>query len=98
MAVNTYDLGDLIRCSGVFTNAAGTAIDPDAVLFQFRTPQGDITSYTYLTDAELVRDSLGNFHVDIDATESGTWWSRFYATGNGQSADELSFIVSDSRF
>jgi uncharacterized protein YfaS (alpha-2-macroglobulin family) len=98
MAVNTYDLGDLVRCSGAFTNASDAAVDPDTVLFQFRTPSGDITTYTYGVDAELVRDSLGNYHVDVDANEVGEWWVRFYSTGSGQAADELSFEVSESRF
>lgn len=98
MSVNTYQLGDLVRCSGPFTNAAGTAIDPTAVLFEVKDPAGTLTTYTYGTDAELVRDSAGNYHVDVDANLPGTWYYRFYSTGTGQAADEASFIVETSQF
>lgn len=95
---NTYDKGDLVRVAAVFTNTAGTAIDPTAVLFQFRGPGVDTTDYTYGTDTELVKDSTGNYHVDINANASGKWYYRFYATGTGQSADEDYFAVARSKF
>lgn len=98
MAVNSYDLGDLVRCSGAFTDANSAAVDPDTVKFAFRTPSGSITIYTYVTDAQLVKDSTGNYHVDVDANEVGSWWTRFYSTGNGQASAELEFKVRSSRF
>jgi hypothetical protein len=95
--LNTYDTGDLVRCSGEFTNSAGTAIDPTAVLFKFRNPASTITTYTYGIDAEVVKTATGNYYVDIDAATSGTYYYRFYATGTGQSAEEHRFIVRASR-
>ncbi len=79
--MNTYDKGDLVRCAGVFTDSAGAAVDPDVVKFSFKTPDGTVTTYTYLTDAELARDSAGHYHVDVDAAADGTWWFRFLSTG-----------------
>jgi hypothetical protein len=97
--MNTYDVGDLVRCSGAFTNASGVAQDPSVVRFQVRTPGGAITSYTYGTDAALVReDSTGNYHVDVSASEVGTWYYRWYSTGTGQAAGEEGFIVGESEF
>jgi len=90
--------GELVRVSGAFTNAVGAAADPTAVLFKYMDPEGTVIPLTYGVDAALVRDSLGNFHVDINASQSGTWKWRFYATGTGQTAEEGSFTVSESDF
>lgn len=96
--INCYDKGDLIRCSGAFTDAAEDAQDPTVVIFKFTNPSGNTTTYTYDTDAELVKDSVGNYHVDVDADESGRWYTRWEATGTGQAADEELFFVVASRF
>jgi hypothetical protein len=93
-----YDLGDLVRVSAAWTNAAGTAIDPTAVFAKYKDPSGSTTTLTYGTDLALVKDSTGNYHVDIDANEAGTWRYRFYSTGTGQGAEEGNFYVSAGSF
>lgn len=98
VTVNSYDLGDLVRVTAAFTNTAGTAIDPAAVFFQAKDPNGTLTEYTYGTDVELVRDSLGNYHADVAAAAAGTWHYRFYSTGSGQAAETGSFTVERSEF
>jgi len=95
---NGYQIGDLVRIAGIFTNAAGTAVDPTAVLAKYKTPAGVITTLTYGVDVALVRDSVGNYHVDINAASEGRWRYRFYSTGTGQAANEEDFIVSGSSF
>ena len=87
-----------MRCSAVFTNSSGTAIDPTAVLFKVTNPAGTPTTYTYGEDDELVKDSVGNYHVDVDANAAGVWRYRFYSTGTGQAAEEGMFIVEESAF
>ena len=96
--MNNYDRGDLIRCSGVFTDAAGSAQDPDVVIFKFTDPSGTTTTYTYNAEAELVKDSVGNYHVDVNADATGLWRTRWEATGTGQAADESAFRVAESQF
>lgn len=99
--INTYDLGDVVRCSTArlpFTNTAGNAIDPAAVFFQVKNPSGEVTLYEYGTDAEVVKTAVGVYHVDVDADQSGTWHYRFHSTGSGQAAAEGSFVVSPSKF
>jgi hypothetical protein len=93
-----YDLGDLVRISAAWTNTAGAATDPTAVFVQVKDPAGETTLYTYGTDAALVKDSTGNYHVDVDANLPGTWRYRFYSTGTGQGAEEARFSVGSSRF
>ena len=96
--MNQYSKGDLVRCSASFADSAGTATNPSAVIFQVRNPAGTTTSYTYGTDAEVVRPSTGSYYVDVNANLVGTWHYRFYSTGTGQAADEASFRVKDSYF
>lgn len=96
MPINRYDLGDLVRTTAVFTNIAGTAIDPDVLVFKVKMPNGVTTEYTYLEDYQIVRDSLGNFHLDISAIQAGYWHYRWEATGVGQSAYEGQFVVEAS--
>lgn len=96
--MNSYHVGDKVRCTGTFETAAGTDTDPSAVLFKVETPSGTQTTYTYGTDAELVKSATGIYYVDVNCTEAGTWHYRFYSTGTGQAASEESFKVKDSFF
>lgn len=94
----TFDVGDLVRCTGTFREVNNALIDPDEVFFKFRNPNGLVTTYTYGTDTQLKRDSVGLFHVDLNASIAGTWYYRFYSTGAAQAADEESFEVAPSVF
>jgi hypothetical protein len=96
MTINLYDVGDLVRVSGAFKDAAGTALDPTTVSFEFRDPAGAITRYVYPADSQLVRDAVGTYHVDVDANRAGTWRWRWEATGTGQAAEEGAFVVRES--
>ncbi len=98
VTVNSYDKGDLVRCTGAFTTTAGAAMDPAAVFFKFRDPNGVVVTYTYGVDGSLVKDSTGNYHADIDAAIAGEWIYKFYSTGNGQAAETGSFTVERDGF
>lgn len=93
----TYDLGDEIRVSAEFLDSDGDAFDPTTVLFAVRKPGGKLVQYTYGVHGELVKDSTGNYHVDVDGDLAGTWFYRFYATGTGKSAQDGQFIVKASK-
>lgn len=96
-AVNTYDVGDLVRLSATFTDAAGQYCDPTVVCFSVLPPSQSIgTTYTYGTDPEVVKDSQGHYHMDINITDWGIWHYRAYATGTGQGAEHWKFVVSPS--
>lgn len=98
MTEKNYDLGDLVRCTGNFKNTAGADINPTTITCQIKKPDSTITSYTYGTDAELIRDSTGNYHLDVNANAVGRWYYRFSSTGTGQAAAEGSFRVLSSKF
>ena len=95
--MNTYPLGAVVRANCAFTTNSA-ADDPTTVQAKIRTPSGTITAYIYGTDAQLIRDSIGNYHVDISATAAGVWSYRFIGTGTGQAANETEFYVQASDF
>ena len=94
----TYDVGDLVRVTGTFTNAAGAAVDPTVVTFTFRTPAGVATTYTYGVDAQLVKSATGVYYVDINVTAPQYWYCRFVSTGSGQAAGPHVFWVRPNDF
>jgi uncharacterized protein YfaS (alpha-2-macroglobulin family) len=89
----SYDKGQLVRVSAEYRNEAGTLVDPTTPKFDFKNPAGTITTYTHPTNAQLVKDATGTYHVDLDANATGTWYYRFYGQGTNQAADEGSFEV-----
>jgi hypothetical protein len=96
---NTYDIGDTVRCAYAFTDEDGTAVDPDVVIFRYKTASVAETSYTYGTDAEVVRDSAGNYHVDLTPDTAGIWYYRWEGDAGAASvADETFFTVRESQF
>lgn len=94
----TFDKGDLVPIIWTFTNADGDEIDPDDVYFRWTTPAGVTHEYHYDEDVELVRDSQGNYHVELDADEGGDWHYECASTGAGQAAAVLLFVVKPSAF
>jgi hypothetical protein len=82
-----YALGTLVTVAAFFRDTSNELIDPAVVNFRFRDPTQQETTYVYGVNAELVKDAVGKYHVDIDAIY-GRWQYRFYSTGNGQAADE----------
>ena len=97
MSLGTFDLGDSVRVSGEF-RASNVLVDPTVVNFKFTNPAGTTTTYVYLTDAQLVKDAAGQYHVDINANARGRWAVRYYSTGTYQGADEQYFDIEQGTF
>lgn len=95
---NNYDLGELVRCTGTFTDIDGNAQDPESVFAEILDPSGNEDEYEYGVDAELVKSATGVYYVDVDADEVGWWSYRVYSTGSGQAAAESKFLVVESDF
>jgi len=89
-----YEIGDLARVSAVFTDGeSGDAIDPAVVKLAYKPEGGELTTLTYGVDEEIVKDSTGHYHADLDIVSPGVWRYRWYSTGAGQAAEEGSFSV-----
>ncbi len=92
-----YDIGDLVRLSATFTNTAGVVTDPTATTCAIKVPSGTVTTYTYLVDVDLVRDSAGAFHLDYSPVAEGIHTYRFVGTGACQTAEEKPFYIRPLR-
>lgn len=75
-------------------------VDPDTVSAKTKDPAGNVEQYDYLGSptGELVRDAVGEYHVDITPATAGQWYYRFESTGNGAAANEDRFKVAESAF
>lgn len=98
MAINAFVRGQQVRVAAAITNAAGAAVDPTGLTFKVRAPAGTLTTKVYGTDAEVVKDSTGNYHLDVDADAEGTWHYRWEGTGTNKGAGEGEFRVLDGVF
>jgi len=96
---HSYDIGDQVVCTAVFTNATtGAAIDPTAVFFRIKTPSGTITTGQYGGDPEIDNPSVGTYTRPNTVTERGIWYYRWYSTGTGMAAGEGRFDAKNSEF
>ncbi|MDL1909699.1 hypothetical protein FBQ81_03245 [Chloroflexi bacterium CFX6] len=92
MTISLYKRGQKVRCSVEF-RVDGILTDPTTVSAKVKSPSGTVTTYVYLTDAALVRDSAGAFHLDVVALLSGQWHFRFEGTGTCTAVEESVFNV-----
>ena len=92
--MNSYYNGTEIRLTAAFTNN-GVAIDPTTVTFRVKDPTGVIVAYT---SPAVVKDSVGNYHLDIAVGISGFWYYRAEGTGAATVAGEAKLSVKTSQF
>lgn len=95
---NTYNKGTLLRCAGAWTDTAGTALDPTAVIFQYQTPEGKDTSLVYGSDGAVGRSTTGGYYCNLSLDTAGAYYYSFYSTGTGQAADQEKVIVTETQF
>ncbi len=93
-ATVTYPIGAVVQVATLFATD-GVAVDPMGVSFTYLpVASGTPVTLVYGSDAALVKDSTGNYHVNLDTTSySGSWKWRFFSTGTGQSSAQGSFYV-----
>lgn len=92
--------GDAVRLSVAFTNSAGTATDPTTITLKVRPKGGAEEVFVHGTDAELVKDSTGNYHLDYTvpaiAPDRGlTFYYQWIGTGAVAVVEPGTFSVSD---
>jgi hypothetical protein len=79
--VKSFTSGDTVRFSITFA-IAGVGTDPStSIAFRIRNPNKVVTSYVYITDAEVVRDDAGDYHVDLALSLPGEYWYRWEGVG-----------------
>jgi uncharacterized protein YfaS (alpha-2-macroglobulin family) len=96
--MNTYDKGDRVKLSVVFSDAdTGDPVDPTTVTAKVKDPVGTVSNYI-VAGGQIVHDGLGNFSLEIDPNVQGTWCYRFEGTGTNKGAEESTFSVRPSEF
>lgn len=85
---NGYVLGNLSQVSVAFTDDANVPADPTTVICIIVEPDGTKTTYTYGTGDEVVRDGVGEYHLDLLIDAAGSWPYRWAGTGAVIAADE----------
>ncbi|MCA1570828.1 MAG: hypothetical protein LC798_11025 [Chloroflexi bacterium] len=92
--------GDVVRLLTEFFDADGEAADPTTVTLRIRPQGGTEEVWVYGTDNELIKDEVGNYHLDYPvpaiAPHRGLRF-RFQWEGTGavQVVEPGSFSVAD---
>lgn len=90
--------GSVQRLTINLQSTAGVDTDPTALTFKLMDPMGTETTYTYGTDAQIVKTSTGDYYVDVVPDRGGRWFYRWVSTGSAAGAQEGNFIVQASPF
>jgi hypothetical protein len=93
-----YNIGDIIRVSTEFKDPADVLVDPGEVRVKVRDPKRIITTYTYPTDTQIVKDAVGKYHFDLAALKTGTYCVRWEGRISNIGAEEIDIEVDDSCF
>jgi hypothetical protein len=93
---STYDKGDLLRLTGTFTNASGTATDPTTITLKIKAPGTALATYTYAL-SQVTKSSTGVYYKDISLATVGRWFYRWEGTGTVEAAVEGWFEVREAR-
>lgn len=95
--MNSYDEGDSVKVEADYKDPT-TLHDPTAVFLDVDYPDGTGVTYQHGVDPEIVKDAVGEYHAILDtAGKPGRWLYRWYATGTGQAADQVPFMVNAKR-
>lgn len=95
---NTHDIGDIVQVKAIFRNQAGDLTDPTTIRLKIRRPDKTTSTYTYLTDPEVQRESLGVFISNLDIDQAGVWVYRWEGEGPVKAAEEHAFDIRRSKF
>lgn len=94
--------GNQIRVERTFKRGLAGADgvgDPSTVTYKYRKPGSTtVTSLVYGTDAEVVRDSTGVYHVDLELDTAGIWTDWWVTTGQPDTVSEETFSVRRARY
>ena len=93
----TYDINDVVRMTGTFTDSGAALLDPTKVTVVYETPDGTATALVYGVDASVKKASSGVFYLDHLTTALGQYEYRFTSTGTGAASGETYFSVRGRR-
>ena len=88
-----YEQDSLLRFRATFKDNDGALTDPTTITLRHTEPGLAAVNYVYGTDVEVVRESLGIFHVDYLADAVGEHKWRWLGTGAVQISIKGGFII-----
>jgi len=99
-----YELGQSVRLTASFANAAGVAADPSTITFKYGVrlvnppPDPTAISAVFGVDIAVVKDSVGRYHYDVVPSLPGNYTSAVVGTGTIAAVAVGSFRVKPSPF
>lgn len=74
MAKNQFSKGATVRVRVTFEDPdTGAVVDPSTVSITVRAPSTTVTTYTYGTDAEVIKEATGKYLYRLNLSEEGTY-------------------------
>lgn len=95
--MTAYVSGSTVRMYGVFS-VTGVLTDPSVVTGKVKPPGATTLNFPYGSSAQLVRDGIGLYHLDMVVTATGLWRYRWEGSGSASIAGEGTFDVSNTVF
>lgn len=93
--VTSVSVGSTPAFNYTFVDANNNPADPTTLKFHITSPgNGTDVTYTYGTDAELTKVSVGVYKVYYTVNETGTWNYSFLPSGNGTSPTDGTLTVT----
>jgi hypothetical protein len=92
--MNQYTEGTLLRLTAQITTVTGVLTDATTITARVQQPDGVILDIS----AEVIHDSIGNYHVDYLTEQVGLHQYMFHAEGNAQVSQVNKFIVYQGLF
>lgn len=87
------DVGDVVHVPVSLRqiNLLGVKIgvDPATLIYYVKMPSNEIDTYTFGVDPEVVKDAVGDFHLDFIALMSGDHYVKCITTGNAKATGEI---------
>lgn len=78
-----YDIGDTARCTAKVKDANGVLRDPATLTFKLTKPSGDVVSFSWPENAEIVKVATGDFYIDVPIDESGASYRYVWTSAGG---------------
>lgn len=92
--VTSLTVGTRAKATTAFTSLAGGVLtDPTNVRGKVRAPDGQITTYVYGVDVELVREGTGIYSFEFTISTNGRWQARCEGDGAVVAADEIEIVA-----
>ena len=94
MAETSFYQGQLAVVKGFFHDPVTLdPVDPSVIKVTIVRPDGQRNEYTYGTDAQVTKDSIGRYRIQVAGDIPGSYVYWWHSTGTGKAADERSFTV-----